>query len=339
MKAQAKGLWGVLLGALLTGCGQGSSSYSILPVTDNFQQSASFQNTQIDILWVIDNSGSMATSQQNLANNFPSFIQKFIAKNYDFKIAVTGSDAWTSSALAKFRDGNGSTHTGVFVIDALTPMLESVFVTNALLGVAGTGDERPFQSMQASLDSSLNAGFLRPGSFLSVIAITDEDDFSHPGLNHLDNQYSNPALYSIQHYIDYMAGVTGSTAQQKRFNFNSIAINDANCLNQLFNGAQKIGQRVGALADATGGVKANLCGQFANELTLISDRIIQLSTQFYLNRLPIPSTIQVLVDGVILPSASWTYDTISNSILFAANATPAQGASIQVKFDPAGLEF
>ncbi len=333
-------LWG-FVGFLLTGCGQGSSSsFSVLPVSDTFQQSASIQNAQIDILWVIDNSGSMATSQQNLANNFPSFIQKFLEKNYDFKMAITGTDAWTSNALAKFRDGNGSTtSTGIFVLDALTPLLQSVFVTNALLGVNGTGDERMFQSMEASLDSPLNAGFLRPGSFLSVITITDEDDFSNSTVNHLENQYSSPLLYSIQHYVDYMASVTGSTPAQKRFNFNSIAINDTNCLNQLFNGAQKIGQRVGALADATGGIKANLCGQFANELTLISDRIIQLSTQFYLNRLPIPSTIEVIVDGVIMAAANWTCDATSNSILFASSATPAQGSSIRVKFDPATLEF
>lgn len=331
--------WGFLFGSLLTGCGQGSSSYSILPVTSEFQQSASVQNTPIDILWVIDNSGSMSTSQQNLAANFPSFIQKFIDKNYDFHIAVVGTDGWVNNTLSRFRDGNGTTHTGVFVIDALTPLLQSVFVTNALLGVNGNGDERMFQSMQAALDNPANTGFLRQGSFLSVVTITDEDDFSNPTSNYLENQYNNSNLYSIQHYVDYLSNLTVSSSTQKHFNFNSIAINDTACLNQLQNGAQKIGQRVRALAEATGGITANLCGQFANELSLISEKIIQLSTQFYLNRLPIPSTIQVIVDGVLVSAADWTYDATSNSILFASGATPAQGANIQVKFDPATLSF
>lgn len=331
--------WGFLFGSLLTGCSQGSSSYSILPVTTEFQQSASIQNTPIDILWVIDNSGSMSSSQQNLANNFPSFIQKFLDNNYDFHIAVAGSDAYRGGAYEKFRDGNGTTHSGVFIIDALTNLLSSVFVTNAMIGVQGSGDERMFQSMQAALDSPRNFGFLRPGSFLSVISITDEDDFSNTTNGYLENMYNDPRLYSIQHYVDYLTNITYSTPTQKRFNFNSIAINDATCLSQLFNGAQKIGQRVGALADATGGVKANLCGQFANELNLISEKIIQLSTQFYLNRLPIVSTIQVIVNGVALSAADWTYDAINNSIMFATGSTPAQGASIQVKFDPATLSF
>lgn len=331
--------WGLLAGALLTGCGQGSSSYSILPSTDSFQQSADIQNTKIDILWVIDNSGSMSTSQQNLVNNFPTFIQKFLDKHYDFHMAVVGTDAWSSSTLSRLRDGAGTNHSGVYIMDTLTPNLSSVFMTNALLGINGNGDERMFQSMQAALDNPWNAGFLRQGSFLSVISITDEDDFSNPTSSYLENQYSNPNLYSIQYYVDYLSNITSSNSIMKRFNFNSIAINTTACLNQLNNGVQKIGQRVGALADATSGVKANLCGQFANELSLISDQIIKLSTQFYLGRVPIPETIQVIVDGAVVPATNWVYNAVNNSIVFNANATPAQGANIQVKFDPAGLSF
>jgi hypothetical protein len=123
-----------LLAALLVsivisavGCGSDSASYSVLPDGDTFYQNTQSTNTRVDMLWVIDNSGSMATSQQNLANNFPTFIDGFSSRNLDFQVGVVGTDAFVAlpqmsnyynaygylkersqTGWAKFRDG-GST--------------------------------------------------------------------------------------------------------------------------------------------------------------------------------------------------------------------------------------
>ena len=67
-------------------CGGDESSFSLLADADVFQQ-ASGSNDKVDILWVIDNSGSMATSQSNLANNMNSFISEFQSKNLDFPLS------------------------------------------------------------------------------------------------------------------------------------------------------------------------------------------------------------------------------------------------------------
>src|SRR5262249_40734277 len=125
-------------------------------------------NNKVDLLWVVDNSGSMDPLQANMTANFNSFINNFVSKNFDFHLAVTTSDAylagsfWNNNpALAQFRDGVGSTHTGVFDILPSTPNLINVFVTNATQGSNGSGDERVFSSLKAALNSNLNAGFLR----------------------------------------------------------------------------------------------------------------------------------------------------------------------------------
>lgn len=70
--------------------------------TDNFgvnvpRQCDTYQQVsvrKVDILWVVDNSGSMGPKQARLAANFNGFIQQLVNANppIDFHIAVTTTD-------------------------------------------------------------------------------------------------------------------------------------------------------------------------------------------------------------------------------------------------------
>lgn len=357
-------LWGALY---ISACGKGGASYSLLEDGQTFRQNSGTQDAKIDVLWVIDNSGSMATSQQNLTDNFSSFIDKFTGKGLDFQIAVTTTQSylalpvWTpyyntapmpsyfegqaQDWIAKFRDGAPGVHSGFFMITPQTPNINDVFRMNATQGVNGRGDERSLQSMRTSLESSRNQGFLRQGSYLAVILVTDEDDFSHDGTQ-MYERYDRP-LHTIDSYVQFLDGITGSSPDKRRYTVNTISVNTQECLDSIYNGAQKIGLRVGQMADATGGVKGDLCGDFARELGLISESIVKLSTQFSLgDRKPIPETIKVFVNGVEIPNVNanpannggWYYDEAFNTIFFQGDVhTPPQGAEIKVTFDPREL--
>ncbi len=366
MTAVRNSLLGLVLILTVSACSKGGTSYSLLEDSKTFRQNSGTQNAKIDVLWVIDNSGSMQSSQENLANNFPSFIDNFTDKGLDFQMAVTTTQAYLSLPvfnsyynsvpqpayyegqeqgwIAQFRDGAPGIHSGFRLLTPETPNLNNVFVTNAMQGIDGKGDERSLQSMRAALESPLNASFVREGSFLSVIIVTDEDDFSHDGTA-MYERYDRP-LHTIDSYVEFLDSLTQSGGLQRRYSVNTISVNSQECLNSIYNGAQKIGTRVGQLAEATGGVKGNLCGNFAEELELISQSIVQLSTQFSLaDRKPIPETIKVWVNGQSVPSASlnpannggWVYNPSSNSIIFQGDYIPAQGATIQVSFDPREL--
>lgn len=354
------------LSAFVVGCSGDPTTFSLLSDSDTFQQSNTTTNTKIDILWVIDNSGSMQTSQQQLASNFQSFISGFVNKNYDYRMAVTSTAAYRATFTgnaddAKFRDGSGA-HSNVFVITPQTPNIEQTFITNISLGTSGTGDERAFQSFRASLDSTSNAGFgfPRPDAFLSVIIVSDEEDFSQSGST-LNESYSNPNLYTVQSYLDYLYQKTGSSSINPRFSVSAIAIWDSACKTQLESDGwtgRKIGTRYGQLVDMTLGFKASLCSNFATSLSNITNNIFQLATSFTLSRVPVPESISIAVNGAMIPACyidsvtgkptplasattsanpagcGFTYNETTNSVSFGVNYIPPQNASIYVGYDP-----
>lgn len=330
---------------LLVACGEKESSFSILQDSNIFYQNGSNLNSKIDILWVIDNSGSMDSSQQNVANNFNSFISGFITKNLDFKIAVVDTGAWQTQFTgnqnqSKFRDGAGANHSGVFVITPSTPNIIQTFMTNVLLGTSGTGDERMHSSFKYGLMNPNNAGFVRPDSHLAIINLTDEDDFSSTDSSQNNHNYANPNLVPISGYVTWLDQLTNSSGATRRYSVSTVSIQDQACVTQLGNNGRIISQRVNELVDATGGVKVSLCGNFATGLGSIATNILELSTQFFLDREPIPESIEAYVNDVLVPQSAtngWTYNPAALSIVFHGTAIPSQGSKIFVKFDPKSL--
>jgi hypothetical protein len=157
---------------------------------------------QADILFVIDNSGSMKEEQDSLRANFSGFMD--ILKTLeggmpDVHIGVATSDLGTSatdgSSLAGGAFGctahgdDGGMHgaamvTGKFLVDDghgntnYSGTLESAFSAMADVGTAGCGIEQHLGSMKRALENPANTGFLRTDAYLAVIVIGDEDDCS-----------------------------------------------------------------------------------------------------------------------------------------------------------------
>lgn len=338
----------VSLLTLLTACDKGGSSFSVLSSSSQFQQASTFMPRKLDVLFVVDNSGSMSSSQSNLASNFPSFINYFKNKGYDFKIAVTTTDAFYGDQFVneicslcnvnqtRFRT-NASPAT--YVVDNTTVNLESIFALNVQVGTSGSGDERAFSSMKAALNSSLNANFHRSDAFLSVIIISDEEDFSHDDIN-INESYTQPTLHSVASYKTFLETFTNGAATSD-FSVSTISILDETCRASLGAG-RKIAQRYMDLADLTGGSKNSLCSAFDGVLNNISATIAaQTQAQFVLNRAPVLSSIRVIIDGVLVPESNtegWTYNSVNNSVQIHGQIyQPQAGASITINFDPESI--
>jgi len=166
-------------------------------------------NRNLDILFVVDNSGSMLAEQQQLAMNFPEFInvlQQIEGGLPDIHLGVLSSNVGAAGAQsvpgcpASGDDGNlltgppGNTCAtqfglqGSFISDIAqqngtrtknyTGDLAGLFSCMAQLGTSGCGFEMHLESMYRALQPGKNAGFYRPDAYLAVVFIADEDDCS-----------------------------------------------------------------------------------------------------------------------------------------------------------------
>ena len=338
----------------LVGCG--GNTFTLANDEAQFSQNTKASSVPIDILWVIDNSGSMATSQQQVATNVASFINKFKQTNFDYRIAVTTTEAYRSlatftgdSSWSRFRNGNATGGASGFTIIAPeTPQLENVFDLNIKQGVTGSADERGFQSLEAALLNLDNqAEFPRAGALLAVIFLTDEEDFSWDGTANIQldgngnpNSNTDARLHSHERYLDILDQVTRSSESKKNYIVNTIAIFDEACRAQLATGftGRRIADRYAAFTDATGGVKASLCDDFSGILTNLSDTILEFSSKFYLNRVPDVTTLQIYVNDKLVPSEGWAYNETENSINFKTGFIPEEDAKIVVRFTPTTLK-
>lgn len=339
-------------------CDKGAGSFSILSDNSQFQQAVSFAPRKLDVLFVVDNSGSMASSQNNLANNFPSFIDKFISKGYDFRIAVTTTDAFygdqfvangcslCNTEQTRFRSG---VNPKVYVIDRADydlsqageeARLKSDFTLNVKVGTNGSGDERAFSSFKAALSSSLNINFHRPDAFLAIVIVSDEEDFSQSEYA-MNESYSNVNLHSVASYKSYLDGFTGGVSSED-YSVSAISISDQACRDSLAGGsggAQKVASRYNQLVDLTGGSKNSICSPFDQTLDNISNQIITEQKPVYtLNKKPIVASIRVTVGGVSVPQSNtdgWSYDAAANTITInGMTYKPNGGAAISINFDP-----
>ena len=180
-------------------------------------------NRNIDILFVIDNSGSMREEQASLTANFNRFINVLNGIEGglpNVHIGVVSTDLGAGPYGIMGCTGNGDN--GVlqnapqgacdtsspepYIIDLANEDgtrqtnyagdLADAFSCVAELGTTGCGFEQPLESMRRALNGSnaQNNGFLRDDAFLAVIIITDEDDCSVEDVSMFD---SNPALDNV----------------------------------------------------------------------------------------------------------------------------------------------
>jgi hypothetical protein len=226
------GIAGLAAASLLTACpdrevselkpDQGKVEYKDIPVT---------VNRDLDLLFVIDNSGSMGEEQDSLKANFPKFIDVLNTIQGglpNVHIAVINSDMGTLGGppilgtggcanngtdgvmrelpgqpnvryISDIKDDVTGTRTANY-----TGSLSNVFSQMAAVGTGGCGFESHLGSMRRALDNPTNAGFLRPDAYLAVIIIADEDDCSlKPGQG--GAFFGQTSLSDIQSYACFKA--------------------------------------------------------------------------------------------------------------------------------------
>lgn len=199
-----------------------------------------------DILFVIDNSGSMAEEQQGIASELPAFIdelKKGAGTGHDFQVGVITTSVYQNANFGsgfEYRDypkqaGTlqpvGDTEERILRYD--DPELVTKFGQLVQQGTNGSGQETPFEAVRLAVQDGTNPGFLRDGARLLVVIVTDEDDCSEmkrppsvwvgtdPTRNYCDDQ--NASLTRVEDYAAIFQSLKDSTGATRQVLWAEIA--------------------------------------------------------------------------------------------------------------------
>ena len=218
-------------------------------------------NRDIDMLFLVDDSPSMADKQNNLATNFPNFINVLSTipgglPNVHLGVVTSdlgtkGADGMAATSIGGSAAGacsstggkNGNLQlgtatgmvTGTFISDVAdqtgtrqknyTGMLATVFGAMAKVGASGCGFEQHLEAAKRALNNNpANQGFLRPSAYLAVIFVQDEDDCSMAHTTMLGPE--SAALGPLASFRCTRFGVTCDVGGQTPDQMNSVGTKD-----------------------------------------------------------------------------------------------------------------
>jgi hypothetical protein len=314
---------------LVTACGQQGAVFSILPTGQNFQGST--QSNKIDILWVIDNSGSMLTKQQNLATSFNSFMNLFTSKNYDFRMTIVTTDTYATPG-----GQNGNFQGTPTVISNSTPSFSTVFQTNVVVGSTGAADAKGLDAINLALSSAklagVNTGFIRSDAHLAVIILSDADD----------NDSTATAASTHAFLKTLKPNTIDANTGRERESFSvHAAIDDQTNPGPTPCAGSEDGVKFRQLANLANGTRMDICASnFSSGLTNLSESIASFISQVLLKSTPQVDTIEVAINGAAIAKNStngWSYQSTGNKIIFHGTAIPADNASISVTYIPTDI--
>jgi len=141
----------------------------------------------VEIVFVMDNSGSMADEQLKMAQAFPSIVSYMDLQNLDYRIAITTTDVRTENQAYIFKYNSAKRGDFIKFSDGsyyLTPKSENI---ESLFSAAiqrpesrddsnpGSDDERGIYAANLSIMNNQKTGFFRKGSHIAWVFVSDED--------------------------------------------------------------------------------------------------------------------------------------------------------------------
>jgi hypothetical protein len=252
----------------------------------------------VDIIWVIDNSGSMSPIQNDVIANTEKFLREFMLnRSLDWKIGLLSSSERELPYIG-FTDFLGRS----------SPDPVDLFQTAVRrLGTSGDATEKSFKPVMDKLKEFPN--FLRPNAHLITIFVTDEyEQSSISARQFLDDMYraKNGRKQLVKTYAALHA---------KDFGCQTTYGDQVEYANSVFEAA---------ITETKGKVYSTCTNDFGVELANLGNEIVAAisSPVILLSRRPVASTISVNYKGALLPGGPkteggfWVYDPDANGVRF-----------------------
>ena len=258
---------------------------------------------KVDILFVIDNSGSMSGHQKNLAANVDNFINNFFKTiQIDFHIGVLTTDD----------DGGSANCCGLLVgnpsyLDRSTPDFRKILASRMIVGTSGSPQEKSFDPVFRALRvpnlNGPNAGFLRPDAFLSIVFITDAEDQS--------------VIMTAKSLQDFLVNLKGRPDQILSYGV-IVPSGEPNCDRDSSDEPKRIEQFL-SFSPAAGKNEFSLCDpNFGTRVAEIGkDLAERVGSSLRLKQVPVLSTVILKFGTQVIgpdPLTGWSFDPDDNSI-------------------------
>ena len=318
---------------LLLGCNQKASD-ELMPlpkeigkVEDRLKDINLTFKPQVDVLFVVDNSGSMGEHQIRLSQNIDLFVNRIFQNQIiDYHIGVLTSDmrAWN-------RD-SGVLYGSPRYIKRTTPDGPLLLSMNLRTGTGGSANEQFFEPVKAALTEPLlsgkNSGFYRDNAFLAIMFITDGR--------------SNGMLDSSA-FFQFLLKLKNFDADKIIAYGGIIPPGVEGCIRDLDGQPYEIFDFIVKKAK---GQCFNLCDlDFGEKMAKIGEDLKNRIEMFIpLKILPVVDTIVVKWGTEIIPrdvNKGWSYDPKRVGIYLGSEldlAAQPNGAELTINFTPAKIE-
>jgi len=331
-------IYALMLALLVTSglsCSPKSTPAFIKPAPPDdkvIQDNTQVFDPQVDILFVVDNSGSMGEHQQNLSTNVTQFTSAFTkASVLDYNIGVVTTD--TEGYYGNNIPCCGKMVGSIRVVNKSTPNADQVLANNLIVGTDGSSVERMFDPINLALSpanlTGWNVGFLRPNATLVVIIITDAEDQS-------DN---NTADSTYQFLLNLKQG-----NKDKLLAYGAIVPtkDTMNCPRDDGTPPTKIESFLAMMNNNKNNV-FDLCDpDYGTRLSqLAKDIVNKVGNVIYLNRAPDINSIHVYYGSMELPMdfhKGWSFDADKNAIFLGDQvdwSSQPSGSRVKVSYNAA----
>lgn len=274
---------------------------------------------QLDILWVIDNSGSMGDDQENVIGNTGRFIDQFAKfTELDWKMGLISTDE------------ENTPYVGFSPASALDRMVsEPVKLFQSAvrrLGTEGSGEEKVFTPVMHTL--TVHTDFLRKKAILALIIVTDAMEQSK-GVD-------------APKFLKFLTRLKGDS--KKILVYGVLGARDLGCHDKGEEGSwDYAGSVYEKIITKTKSKAYPLCNEhFGDQLANIGKDLVKRvkTLRVPLKTKPVSSSVKVTYLGQDLPEGSkksgglWVYEPLENSVLFHdLNFAPKENAEVAVTYE------
>jgi len=253
-----------------------------------------YGNDGVDIVWVIDFSGSMNGDYDRLMAGIEAMMNALPKTNW--RLNIISTDASRSVTEEQFPLVPGDT------IDDAKALYNSV---------TGGTREDGFEAIHDYIEENAYAStWMRDDASLLVVFVSDEDDQSMHDMLSLDDFID---WYSIQRETVFLSSIV------------NLDPADSTCNNSTHNTGERY-------IDATtyfGGIIVDICSDDWSTGVADATKQVEPYEEWTLNYIPIEDSIRIFYDGVV--NSGWVYDSTTNVVDFTGNM-PESGVLVEISY-------